>query len=109
MFNPLSNDNLLDWSKLKAFADNKINVNQKSKSVLGMVTSIFSLSTMFSKGYLFRVVKSWDCIELILPNDKILDWFKLKEFANNKINVTEKIEICFEKRRKHGGKRRKCW
>ena len=23
-----------------------------------------------------------------LPDDKILDWFKLKAFANNKLNVT---------------------
>ena len=30
---------------------------------------------------------------LTLPNDKILDWSKLKAFAEDKINVTEKMEI----------------
>ena len=29
--NSLSNNNILDWSKLKAFADDKINLNQKLK------------------------------------------------------------------------------
>ena len=28
-----------------------------------------------------------------LPNDKILDWSKLKAFADDKINVTEKVKI----------------
>ena len=28
-----------------------------------------------------------------LPNDKILDWFKLKAFADDKINVTEKLKF----------------
>ena len=30
-----------------------------------------------------------------LPNDKILEWSKLKAFADNKIIVTEKFEFCF--------------
>ena len=44
-----------------------------------------------------------------LPNDKMLDWSKLKAFADDKINVNEKSEIWFGKGRKHCGKRRKCW
>ena len=28
-----------------------------------------------------------------LPNDKILDWFKLKAFANDKIYVNEKLKF----------------
>ena len=28
-----------------------------------------------------------------LPYDKILDWFKLKAFADNKINVVQKLEF----------------
>ena len=36
-----------------------------------------------------------------LLNDKILDCFKLIAFADDKINVTVKIEICFEMSRKH--------
>ena len=30
-----------------------------------------------------------------LPNDKILDWSKLKEFVHDKINVTEKLKYWF--------------
>ena len=44
-----------------------------------------------------------------LLNNKILDWSKLKAFADEKINVTKKIEICCGKGRKHCEKRRKCW
>ena len=44
-----------------------------------------------------------------LPNDKNLDWFRFKAFADDKINVTEKKEIWFGKGGKHCGKRRKCW
>ena len=53
--------------------------------------------TIFSKGLFPRVVKSWDCVVKklnLLPNDKTLDWSKLNAFAEDKINVTEKIEIC---------------
>ena len=35
-FNSLPNDKTLDWSKLKAFADDKINVNQKLKFDMGI-------------------------------------------------------------------------
>ena len=44
-----------------------------------------------------------------LPNDKFLSWSKLKGFADDKINVTYKIEIRIGKSRKHCWKRRKCW
>ena len=55
MFNPLPNDQILASTKLKGFADDKINVTQKLKFVLGrveklvekektLVTSIFSFS-----------------------------------------------------------------
>ena len=40
MYNFLPNDKILDWSKLKAFADDKINVNQKLKSDTGRVENI---------------------------------------------------------------------
>ena len=45
----------------------------------------------------------------LLPNDKILDWSKFKAHADDKINKTQKIEICCWMGRKHFGKRRKCW
>ena len=40
MFTSLPNDKLLDWSKLKAFADDKINEIEKLKFVLGRVENI---------------------------------------------------------------------
>ena len=43
-FNSLPNDKILDWSKFKAFADDKINVTEKLNFVLGRVESIFSFS-----------------------------------------------------------------
>ena len=36
----LSNDKILDWSKLKVFADNKINVNKVLKNGFGKVENI---------------------------------------------------------------------
>ena len=39
-FNSLQNDKFLDWSKLKASADNKINVTENLKIVLGQVENI---------------------------------------------------------------------
>ena len=39
----------------------------------------------------------------------MLDWSKLKAFADDKMNVTEKLKFCFGNGRKHCGKRRKCW
>ena len=35
-----SNDNILDWSKLKAFTDDKINVAEELKFVLGREENI---------------------------------------------------------------------
>ena len=32
-----------------------------------------------------------------LPNDKISDWSKFKECADDEINISEKIEICFRR------------
>ena len=66
-------DKILEWSKLKAFLDDKINVTEKMKFVLVgvenisrkekmLVTSIFSFPTMFSEGFLYKVVKSRDCV-----------------------------------------------
>ena len=40
VINPLPNDKILDWSKFKVFADDKINVNQKLKFTMGRVEHI---------------------------------------------------------------------
>ena len=39
-FNPLPNDQFLDWSKLEALADEKMNVTQKLNFVLESVENI---------------------------------------------------------------------
>ena len=44
-----------------------------------------------------------------LPNHKILDWSKLKAFADGKIAITKELKCIFRNGRKHCGKRRKCW
>ena len=38
--NSLPNDTILEWSKLKAFADDKINLIEKLKLALGQVENI---------------------------------------------------------------------
>ena len=40
MCNSLPNDKILDGSKLKAFAEDKININQKQKFFLGWIENI---------------------------------------------------------------------
>ena len=55
-FSSLPNDKILDWFKLKAFADDKIKVLKK-------ITFDFDrVQNMFSCGFLQRVVKSGDCV-----------------------------------------------
>ena len=68
--NPLPNNTFLDWSKFKAFADDKINVNLKTEILFGIgrkhlwkrrkcwLPAFSPFPTMFSKGLFFRVVKS---------------------------------------------------
>ena len=72
--NALPNDKILDWSKLKAFADDKINVTKKSKFVVARVENIVEkgenagnqhfllFPQMFSKDFFFNVVKSRDYV-----------------------------------------------
>ena len=70
--NCLPNDKILDCSsKLKAFADNKINVTKELKLVLGREENVVGKEKMlvtnqmlvlFSKGFFHRGVKSWGCV-----------------------------------------------
>ena len=64
VLNSLPNNKFIDWSKLKAFADGKLNLADKLKFVLGraenilgkkkiLVTSIFSFSQNVFKRLLF--------------------------------------------------------
>ena len=70
----LPNDNILDWSKLKASADHKISVTEKLKFVFGSIENIAGkgenaghqhfllFPTLFSKGFFFKIIKSRDCV-----------------------------------------------
>ena len=74
IFNSLPHDKFLDWFKLKAFADDKINTAEKLKLVLGKVESILGkgenagyqhfllFPQCFQKIFLFKVVESRDCV-----------------------------------------------
>ena len=74
-FNSLPTQKIVDQPKLKALADDKINMTRKLKYSMKRVENIvgrrenagfqhaFSpLLTMFSKGLFHRVVISWDCV-----------------------------------------------
>ena len=72
--NSIPNDKYLVWSKFKAFADDKINLNEQQKFILGLVENIVEkgenagnqhfllFPQCFFKGFLYRVVKSRDCV-----------------------------------------------
>ena len=56
-----------------------------------LVTSIFSFSENAFKT--FRVGSSVGSLKPRMANDKILDWSKMKAFADDKINVTQKLKF----------------
>ena len=72
--NSLLNDKIFDFIKLKAFADNKINVAQMMISVFDRIENnvgkgesagyhhFLPFHTMFSKGVFLGVIKSLDCV-----------------------------------------------
>ena len=73
LLNLLPNINIFDWSKLKAFACDKTNINEKLKFNLGMVGNIvgkgenayyqyFVLFLQFLKGFFFKVIIILDCV-----------------------------------------------
>ena len=66
----------LDRSKFKAFADDEIKVIQMIKFLLGraenIITSIFSFSHKFSKGFYCKVIKNLDCVVKRKHNFKLV-------------------------------------
>ena len=74
ILNPLPNDKILDVTKLKASADEKLNFVKMTISLLARVENtvgkgenagykhFFPFSPVFSKAFFFRVVKSWECV-----------------------------------------------
>ena len=75
--NSLPNDKILDMTKLKAFADDKLKVAKMRASLFDRAENTagkgenagnqhyqhFLLFSLFSKAFFYRVVKSQDCIE----------------------------------------------
>ena len=71
---PSPDNKILDWSKFKAFADDKINAGEKLKTVYGRVEDIVRkgenvgyqyfllFSQCFQKSFLLGVVESLDCM-----------------------------------------------
>ena len=49
----------------------------------------------------------WTCFQLInsLPNNNFVDWSQLKAFADNKINVIEKLKFVLQRTENIVGKR----
>ena len=101
------NDKLLDWPKLITLIDDNLNVAKiislynRVENTVGKRENAgyqhFLLFSVFSKAFLFRVIKSLDWMvkgctirsvlsnKLLnpLPDNNILDWSKLKQIADN--------------------------
>ena len=71
---------MLDWFKLKAFADDKINLEklkfllERVENIVGkkekiLVPAFSPFPTVISNGFLHRVVKSPDCVVKSLANN----------------------------------------
>ena len=86
--NSLPNDKILNQSKLKTFADNKIGVSEKLKFDLGRVENIVVT------GVSYRVIRSRDCVVKGLTLYHTIITF----------NASGEKDFW-----KHCGKRRKCW
>ena len=124
-FNPLPNHKILDLSRMKAFADNNKNVSQKWKVALERIVnncgerikcwlflvdctkimSKFSEIHNFSHALMKRGLNAFNP----LPNHKILDLSKMKAFADNNKNVSQKWKVALERIVNNCGERRKCW
>ena len=73
-FNSLPNDKILEWSKFKAFADDKIHVGLELKTVYGRLGNISGkeenagyqhfllFPQCFQKSFLLGVIKSQDFV-----------------------------------------------
>ena len=69
--NPAPNDKILDMTKLKALADDKLNVTRMMITLYDRIenTECWLLAfspfpAVYSQAFFFRVVKIWDCVHL---------------------------------------------
>ena len=86
-FNPFPHDKILDQTKLKAFADDKLEITKMIISVLDRVenivgkgeiacTSNFSFSHNVFKGFLPKGVKRWEWVKATLTA-KVISWLSV--------------------------------
>ena len=93
LLSPHQTTNFLDWYKVKAFADNKINVTKKLKFVIGRVENCVGkggnagYQMLVSKGFFSKVVRCHNCV----GNRKIKAYL-LKAFANSKLHEKTLLE-----------------
>ena len=66
-----------------------------------LVTSIFSFSHNF---FIRPLPQDFVITSNSLPKDKVFDWSKLKGLADNKINVTQKLNFIVERVKNNVGK-----
>ena len=101
MFNPLPDDKILDRSSLKRSADDNFKFDENSRKFSKRVENTVGKGEIaHNKKFLLfpqcfqkacfleasKVVIMWEWVNL-LPNNKFLDWSKLKAHAYNQINV----------------------
>ena len=109
--NSLPDDKILDSSKLKEFADHNFKFNTNGRKLSKQVENIVGKGEIarYEQFLLFPLcfqkacfpgaskgVIVWEWVNS-LPDNKILDWSKFEAFAENKINVTEKLKFVFRK------------
>ena len=79
-----------------------------------LLRAISPFSTVFSKGLFSGASKGvnvWEWVKeciYSLPNDKSLDYTKLKAFADNKMKFAKMTISVFDRLQKSCGKRRNC-
>ena len=108
---------MLDFSKLKAFADDKIRVSVREENIVGkgenagyqhfllfpnnVFKSLLSQGIVYRKGLILhnttRRKKIFENVINSLPHDKILAIPKLKTFADDKFDVDKMMISVFDK------------
>ena len=106
--NSLPNDNCLDWFKLKAFTEDKLNVAKMMISCVDRLENTVgngenagyqhfaAVPTVFSKAFFFRVVKSGDYVEE-------LKLIRLKPFAQDNFTVGQTVQFVCDRVKNTGG------
>ena len=108
---PLPDNKILDWSKLKQFADDNFKVNQNSRKFSKRVENTVGKGEIarYEQFLLFpqcfqkacfpgasKGVTEWEWVKTInsLPNDKFLDRSKFKAFGDDKLNAACRLNAA---------------